>query len=52
MLRDWDDVMADLMPEHMLTVPVEEKFPKENFRVGSEIRILAKIRLGILDFIG
>ena len=29
---------------------VEEKFPQENFRVVSEMRILAKIRLEILDF--
>ena len=29
---------------------VEEKFPKENFRVWSEMRILGKIRVVILDF--
>ena len=31
---------------------VEEKFPQEKFRVLSEMRFLAKIRLGILDFVG
>ena len=31
---------------------VEEKFPQENFRVVSEMRILAKIRLEILGFVG
>ena len=31
---------------------VEEKFPQENFRVLSEMRILAKIRVVILDFVG
>ena len=29
---------------------VEEKFPQENFRVLSEMRILGKIRVAILDF--
>ena len=33
------------------TALVEENFPQENFRVFSEMRILAKIRLGILDFV-
>ena len=31
---------------------VEEKFPQENFRVVSEMRILVKIRLEILGFVG
>ena len=31
---------------------VEEKFLQENFRVLSEMRILAKIRVVILDFVG
>ena len=31
---------------------VEEKFHKENFRVLSEMPILAKIRVVILDFVG
>ena len=31
---------------------VEEKYHKEYFRVFSEMRILAKIRLDILDFVG
>ena len=31
---------------------VEGKFHKEKFRVVSEMRILAKIRLKILDFVG
>ena len=31
---------------------VEKKFPEENFRVLSEMRILAKIRVVILDFVG
>ena len=31
---------------------VEEKFHKDNFRVLREMRILAKIRMGILDFVG
>ena len=31
---------------------VEEKFHKENFRVLSEMRILAKIKVVILDFVG
>ena len=31
---------------------VEEKNPKENFRVVSEMRILAEIKLDILDFVG
>ena len=31
---------------------VEEKFPQEKFRVVSEMRILVKIRLEILDFVG
>ena len=29
---------------------VEEKFPQENFRVLSEMQILSKIRVAILDF--
>ena len=29
---------------------VEEKFPQENFRVVSEMRILGKNRVAILDF--
>ena len=29
---------------------VEEKFPKENFRVDSEMRISGKIGVAILDF--
>ena len=33
-------------------VEVEEKFPQENFRVISEMRILVKIRVSILDFVG
>ena len=31
---------------------VEEKFPQENFRVVREMRILVKIILGNLDFVG
>ena len=31
---------------------VEEKFGEQNFRVLSEMRILAKIGVGILDFVG
>ena len=31
---------------------VEEKFPQEIFRVFSEMRFLAKIRVAILDFVG
>ena len=31
---------------------VEEKFGEQNFRVLSEMRILAKIRVVILDFVG
>ena len=31
---------------------VEEKFPQEKFRVVSEMRILVKIKVAILDFVG
>ena len=31
---------------------VEEKFPQEIFRVISEMRILVKIRVSILDLVG
>ena len=56
---DFED-LDDKMQEHLdgmladlgLDEQVEEKFPKEKFRVYGEKRILAKIRLGILDFVG
>ena len=35
-----------------LHLEVEEKFGEQNFRVFSEMRILAKIRMAILDFVG
>ena len=31
---------------------VEEKFPQEKIRVLSEMRIVVKIRMGFLDFVG
>ena len=31
---------------------VEEKFGEQNFRVLSEMRILGKIKVAILDFVG
>ncbi len=34
------------------TISVEEKFGEQNFRVLSEMRILAKIKVVILDFGG
>ena len=33
-------------------VMVEEKFVEQNFRVLSEMRILGKIKVAILDFVG
>ena len=34
----------------LTTLEVEEKFPKENFRVVSEMRFLGKFWVAILDF--
>ena len=47
--------MQERLPRIRLTTRlsrVEEKFGEQNFRVLSEMRILAKIRLVILDFVG
>ena len=44
-------VIAALFRNESLRRQVEEKFPKENFRAFREMRILAKIKLEILDFV-
>ena len=38
------------IPDNVGNCLVEEKYHKENFRVLSEMRILAKIRVVVLDF--
>ena len=43
-------LINSMAPFIMNSKLVEEKIPKENFRVLSEMRILVKIRLVILDF--
>ena len=42
--------MDALCAQAAQVLKVEEKFPQENFRVLSEMRILGKIRVAILDF--
>ena len=39
-------------PQGSVTVVVEEKFGEQIFRVLSEMRILAKIKVVILDLVG
>ena len=48
-----DPGKADTTPRDMKDGgPVEEKFGEQNFRVLSEMRILAKIMVVILDLVG
>ena len=46
---EWSNSQGD---KRMTDADVEEKFPQENFRVLSEMRILGKIKVAILDFVG
>ena len=51
-----EDILARDLYEPQTASPchkhVEEKFGEQNFRVLSEMRILAKIRVAILDLVG
>ena len=39
-------------PDHQRLLVVEEKFGEQNFRILSEMRILAKIKVVVLDLVG
>ena len=49
-LAGTDSHLPEEMEHQMWIDMVEEKFGEQNFRVLSEMRILAKIRVAILDF--